>query len=377
MADNTTTKEIVDEVHIGVPEAGTVRVVTWNVNYDTRAELPHPVTKDYPWQAFRWSERKGRVLRVLEELETELSPDVICLQELRDESLSDICAWVASRRTYDISYGRTNSGDQALCLATLWNKSRWLGSISDVQWFSKNGTTSPMWNTLKEGNGFGRILTETTLFPAAYPNPKIDVEGRSVKKSPSFTVYNVHMGLARAERLIESHTLAFEVKNSTKIYDPYDFYVVCGDFNTFPDDGGPEQMDLLDAGELREHIPYPSPLRVADYDASRSGNKVLISTETTQGTHVPYPYDTFIRDKGLPTQKKCPNDGEYGSRLDHILHTAQLTATSTVLYLSTGTGVAPPNGCLRFDSSRKSPTFPSDHLPLIEDLCFGKGTDVD
>lgn len=169
----------------------TLSITTWNVNYDHRA------AGKPEWAAFDWPARRSAVIDTI----LKFGSDIVCLQELRKENVTDILADRRLNEIYDMAYGRTNATDMAFCLLTMWNKKTWSCSDAATLWFGQDGMRDH-WEPCPGGNGFGRIAFVTTLHKAVTPDPKgpavtIDPHARSLR------IFNVHFGLSEVERMHE------------------------------------------------------------------------------------------------------------------------------------------------------------------------------
>ena len=150
-------------------------------------------------------------------------------------------------------------------------------------------------------------------------------EGKIVANLPPFWVFNVHFGLEEDLKTKSCHKLLEIVKDATKGQE----FIICGDFNFFPDRDGNKQRAILTA-ELK--------------DLGR-GAKTLSGKEC-EGTFVGYEHDEFKADlKNMI------------SRLDHIFASTKVTGHSPVLYTKTMLDVEPVELTTR--------DTPSDHLPLF------------
>jgi len=314
------------------------KVLTYNVNTDMRVEMPNRATGVYDWENFRWRHRKQGVFDVI----MQSGADVICLQELREESIMDLLAERKIMEKYFIDYGKTNGTDNAFYLATLVEKSKWQPSSKQVLWMSETLTPTEFWSDIHGGNGFGRMVLSTSYRAPAIPDPKKKSALQTMveNNSKSLVVINTHFGLPVGERLCEAENIA----NICKEYLDYQA-VVCGDFNSFPDARGEDQEKIILDSKFQAAAPYCAAMETCDKEYG-----------TILGTQISYPYDSWTDDQG----RRHPNPGEMGGHLDHIYFSPELKIKERASLFCCG-----PYG---YDPTAKRPMQPSDHLPLIATL---------
>jgi hypothetical protein len=322
-------------------------VLSWNTNFDARA-LTGP---------FSWEARRDAVVALI----VKADADFVCLQELRDDAVRFLMAHPAITAKYDLSVARTNATDMALCLVTMWDKRRWTCAARPL-WYLAVGEMYPQWADCC-GNGFGRVALETEFYPAVVPDPKnrdiIRNAAQIVLNDPlsgqvyhPLIIYNVHFGLSEPERLLEAET----IRRHVEVVREHAEVVVCGDFNTFPDAGGKEEVRVICSGgpggpgvPLRNIVEYGEPIRT--------------TIGSIAGTQVSYPYDTYVKYKGSDHEELHPVEDEMGGRLDHVFHTSGLTLIDNMLLTYRMDGTLPTAEDFGYHKADTAPRFPSDHFP--------------
>jgi endonuclease/exonuclease/phosphatase family metal-dependent hydrolase len=344
-------------VTISSPTKSRLVVGTYNTNFDSRALIG----------PFSWDSRKDSVVLIL----TTINADIWCLQELRDDAVRYLMASPILTKTYDMVVSRTNATDMSLCLLTMWNKKKLSCNLSTTEWFGQchNGYTE-CWQPAPGGNGFGRVMLITRFVPAAYPNPKSGIVDYGVtfpSNITGFTVINNHFGLPQLERMYEAAVLHCCAEIHARLGEAV---VMCGDFNSFDDMGGKEQVISITKGA--------SSLSNLTFHEAGEWTPLLptISKTTIGGTQIPYPYDTFVKFKGTDHEEIHPIEGEIGGKLDHIFYSAKLhTPVDTWLmtYRMDGSVALPED--LAFHKADTAPRFPSDHIPLVTAFELGISED--
>jgi endonuclease/exonuclease/phosphatase family metal-dependent hydrolase len=320
-----------------------ITVVTWNVNYDFRAE------GKLEWAAFHWEARRESVIQNI--LKKFATADFVCLQELRSESVRSIIGDPRISAVYDSAYGRTNATENALCLLTLWDKKAWSCVESSTLWFGPDYMPR-YWSARPGGNGYGRIVFLTRFMRAVAPEPpNAPIVHRG---EHPISICNVHFGLSEAERMQEARLL-HEVALCRNA-------IVCGDFNSFVDAGGAAQLEVALGKEFADVIAGPFG---RDMNIQSTVGKFL------PGIQVPYPYDTFVKFKDTDHPEVHPLEGEVGGPLDHILFCKDLFKCP--FYALLPAGMIDAEGKLKvvveedlgYHKADKAPRMASDHIPLV------------
>jgi hypothetical protein len=255
-------------------KTGHFTVLTWNANFDHRA-LTGP---------FSWAARRAGVISMI----CHAGADFVCLQELREDAVRDLAASPLIGAVYDMTYGRTNATGMSFYLVTLWMKCRWSCSTSRSLWFGeREDMVHTHWVPCSTGNGFGRFALEATFYRAAFPDPKA---GKVIRHLPDvaeqpLVIYNAHFGLSQPERMLEANALHRHARAATAGAHA----LICGDFNTFPDTGGLEEVAILEHGCVLPAgtLPVPEPLFA---DIVPYGGKIRTATGLeVVGTQISYP----------------------------------------------------------------------------------------
>ncbi|SNW62394.1 Endonuclease [Orpheovirus IHUMI-LCC2] len=264
------------------------KVLSYNICYDQNGEKSD-------MDAFKWDNRKEYIVNDI----LELDADVICLQELRLEGSVYIQRQLLDK--YNFMVYDFNGTPLSFKLLTGWKKDKFFLQETKRWWLSDTPDVfSDTW-----GGGFGRILSFCDL--RVLDNGKITNE--------SFKVYNTHLGLSVKEKFMSSQLIPQLVKMTSNL-DAGDKVILCGDFNSFSQEGLDNMKYLLN-------------------DMDDFGFDIT-------STYVGYPYDRYVKEAGHPTRE----------RLDWIL-------TKGVEFGSVKTLVRP-----RFLYNNMEYTA-SDHYPLL------------
>lgn len=285
-------------------------------------------------------------------------PDIIGLQEVRNEKGVHAVAelWKSlAPLGYELIIFRNNPSDGAFINVIAYNKKKLAFDNMHRWWASETPEKfSDSW-----GNGWGRV----SLMATFYPIVSKDVRGQQVTspdyRHPAIHVVNVHRGLKHLEK-INAHRVDVE-QVERRINKDNSIVIIGGDFNTFPDDNGPQEMQLLeDAG-------YTDLLTLKTKDG------IPVS-----GTFVGYLYDKFKSARGT-----------LGNKLDHITcksfgnayklayysyvnakkykGTPEVQATCESDFLKCDRSSSVPQA-----TSEEDRDFPSDHLPGMVHIAVNK-----
>ena len=319
-----------------------VKVLTWNVNTDMRAEAGGG-----EYEKFSWNNRKDSVVDTI----VKSDADVVCLQEMREESISDLIGSSSLRERYNFDYAKTNGTGPAFYLAILHRKELLTCVEKQVYWMGDGGCVQHF-DSCSGSNGFGRIVLQVALKATPYPDPKwsrTSEVGEQMNRL-SFRVFCTHFGLGEKERLTEARVLGELVRGKSPC-------IVCGDFNSFPDaNGGLQMHTICKEGNLANAAEYGAQIQTL------SGVSIV-------GTQIPYAYDNMFKEKERVPFKK----GAQGGRLDHILYSPDMftpNGSAKLLTYKIGGGIAEAELLGHNPDLTVPPVFPSDHLPLIFELDF-------
>lgn len=151
-------------------------------------------------------------------------------------------------------------------------------------------------------------------------------EEKIVKNASPFWVFNVHFGLDEDVKT-KSCLKLLQIINEVAGNEPY---IVCGDFNFFPDKDGNIQRAVLTA--IMKDLGHGA---------------LTLAGKLVEGTFIGYEHDQFKADLNNMT-----------SRLDHIFSSKTVERIgSAILYTKTMLDNEPQELTTR--------DYPSDHLPIL------------
>lgn len=302
--------EILDALHISVPNHNpTITVMQYNIDRAAQEEK---------YENTKWANRGPRVIKLI----NEVKPDICCMQELRElDNTQSVNQFLAEFKKYQYVFSHKGPSKIDFGQATLYNPEKFFPKKSFPQWLSDTpNTISDTWNPRKD-KAFGTMVL-CTKFRHVH-------QERIVKNAKPLWVFNVHFGTDETYKTKSCLALLAIIKQRAKD-NPY---IVCGDFNFFPDKDGNTQralltQEMLDLGK----------------DAKTVGGKKV------EGTFVGFEHDNFKADlKNMV------------SRLDHIFSSnGAVKIGDATLYTKTMLDKEP--------EELTSRDFPSDHLPLIVSL---------
>jgi endonuclease/exonuclease/phosphatase family metal-dependent hydrolase len=317
----------------------TLRVMTYNV-CNTPEIYKDPKIKE----TFSWASRKERIFKqILEE-----SPDIIGFQEIRNEPegsvLSDLWAGLGAHG-YEFVTFRNNPHEFAL-LNTIAYKAKKVSLDKTNRWWASETPDqfSDSW-----GNGWGRVALMASFYPITTKN----VRGQNIPSpdydQPPIHVVNVHHGLKHTERMNSNRVLVEKVDEL--VGKKLGMVVITGDFNSFPDDGGQQELNVLkDAG-------YQEVFELKTSDG------IAVS-----GSFIGYSFDKF----------RSPKE-KLGSQVDHVF--VKMLSKNCVYTSKSHVNVKKYDGSdnevkakseaeLLIDCEGKElrDSFCSDHLPGIVDI---------
>jgi endonuclease/exonuclease/phosphatase family metal-dependent hydrolase len=296
---------------------------------------------------YAWIKRLPRMMQVI----ADEKPDIIGFQEICDEEnvRAILELWKALPHNYDIVSFRNNPSGGSFINVIAYNKKRFICENVQRWWASETPNIfSDPW-----GTGWGRVSLMATFYPLITK----EMRGRKIISPdyewPAIQVVNVHRGLKHIERLNSNKV---DLEQIQKRIDPQNSIVLIGgDFNSFPDDGGEKEMEVL---------------KCAGYT-----DLLSLKTQTgipVSGTFPGYPYDKY---KSLP--------GTLGNQLDHIFGKVY-TPSYSLIYCSY-VNAKKYNGKPEVNARRESDflqattkddvedrDFPSDHLPGIVHMIITK-----
>lgn len=316
-----------------------LRVMTYNV-YNSKYLQETPELHEY----FSWAARKQYICDII----LQEQPDILGLQEVKDDRGDSVMAdlWTyLGQAGYEIAHVRVNPTSLSPRNVIIYNPKKLF--LDRTQWWYHSETPEKFSDSW--GNGWGNIMLLCTFYPiiSADEHPS-GVPGPDYRSQP-IQFLNVHHGLRHDQKIKSNHLLVDQV--AKKIQPNGGTVIVTGDFNTFPGEGGEEEMHIL---------------HNAGYYDALSSLKTRYGIPIS-GSFLGYSYDQF----------KSPQD-RFKSQLDHIFVNPASTHNVHVLssYLNTRTrdsdnevGATCEKDVL-YNSSGECvrDQFPSDHMPGIVDF---------
>ncbi len=202
----------------------------------------------------------NRMPKVVNQIEM-LSPDVLCIQEVRKTEAAKLCAHLFSLG-YESIMKAANSSALSETLITAYKKNTYTLDEENCWWYNNEDPTKPIGNKWYK---WGCILTHVRLL-------KKDKTQRS-QSDGKLNIYNTHLGLAEDEKTF-SIALALKLIKDRNAKDPI---VWCGDFNFFDDKQGAEHRSMITSAGFQDAL-----TSIKD----QSGNQL-------SGTFVGYSDDAF------------------------------------------------------------------------------------
>lgn len=303
------------------------------------------------YQKYGWINRLPRIIKVI----ADEKPDIIGFQEIRNAK--GVKAFIELSKAlapydYELVHFKTNPSDRAAINVIAYNPKKLV--LDNVQrwWASETPDRfSDSW-----GNGWGRLSLMATFYPITTQEIRKQQVVSPDYGFPAIHVVNVHRGLGHCEKI---HSNLVDIEQIAKRVGSQNSIVfIGGDFNTFPDDCGPQEMQVL----------------------QKAGYVDILSLKTETGIPVS---GTFV---GYSYNKYKSKPGTLGNQLDHIMCQQFGTPTHALAYFSY---VNPKKYRDHVEKSEaeakeeadflKSATskeedrdFPSDHLPGIAHIVLTK-----
>lgn len=312
-----------------------VRIMSYNVCHPVEIQKNEDLFK-----RFSWDSRKERVFKLI----LDESPDVVCFQEIRNEkdgnSVADI--WNAlGKQGYDVISFRNNPSSLSFVNVIAYKTSK-LALDKTYRWWASNTPDqfSDSW-----GNGWGRVTLMAKFYPVT-KNAK-NVECPDFEAEPIY-VANLHNGLKHVERLNANINTVKQIDQLVQRGHVF----VCGDYNSFPDDGGGEELKIFENAHFKD----------------LSKNLKTAEGVAVSGSFIGFSYDKY----------RSP-EGTFGSQLDHIFYKCFTNSNKQQYKFDCHVNVQKYNDRLEIQAKTERDLligqngketrddFPSDHLPLIVD----------
>jgi endonuclease/exonuclease/phosphatase family metal-dependent hydrolase len=270
-----------------------------------------------------WNKREDKVVQILKKI----NPDIMCLQELRVlDGCKTNAEFLALFKEYEFFRAGRNASKLAFQQATGWNSNKLFASENVVRWLVKESQGNGMPNDVNP-KGWGSIALFTRL--------NYHIDGKICKNMDPFWVVNVHFPLGEEDKTLCCEHLCDIIVDVCGDEE----YIVAGDFNTFYDKDGKNQVEFL-----LKSLPY---LRDAtEYmTTSQYGSKI---------------FGTFIGTSKDKFNQTPPNL----SHLDHIFLSFErpfALSANSIVHTETMNDPEPP------ELSERD-MLPSDHLPVSIDI---------
>lgn len=269
----------------------TLKVLTFNIDTNIGRTEESYARESHP--EWRVGARMPKLQSSLDKIITEHSPDVIHLQEGRKfvtkfgdevDSITPLVDFLAAQG-YQVSTAQYNPSDRAFSYITAVQKGFTIDGY-ETMYLSKSPEKptdhenhAQRLAEIKDHN-FGEEW-ERSIYIANFH----DDQGRQ------YRARNVHLGIAELGRkqaceMMRKNTEEAVAKNSEVLE------VSTGDFNTFPDWGGPAQLEIMKQGGVLEEV--TADLRLP------TGRRI-------DSTFIAFPYDFAVDEKRLDAQSKKDN----------------------------------------------------------------------
>ena len=371
-------------------------VKEYNLNFDTNIDKTEEGLASKAFPQFRANKRIPGAIKALKHtLEKEL-PDIVHIQECRKfttvlgEEVDSFTPFktLLESKGYKVLVAPYNPhGERAFKFITAYNPYRYRCEKTQSFYLTKTPdkpTTHPdvtgksdeeklhILEAVKEHN-FGEEWERSTFL----------VQLRDKKTNVLISDFNVHLALP-LDHKIKASRLMFQLIKQVLMEHPNSKIIAGGDWNTFPNIGGPEQLRILESdGILKDAVQ----------------NITLANGLPVNTTFVCYPYDFGEENERLthegivarletlsPEQYKNGIENTFenecfalgskdGFKLDHIFYHG--FARSTCVLLPTPQFGEPKGGYTEESIKRyilehidQGPAFSSDHQPTLTTLSF-------
>lgn len=230
--------------------AQSLTVLSFNIDVN-RARTEEGYGRD-SFPELRINARMPRIIAVLEEIIDEEFPDIIQIQEARDFKTKhgDRVAAVAplvkflTDQGYNVSTEQYNLSDSSMTYITA-TKKEFIIDGHKAKYLTKT-EDSPTDHSLPmaeiKDNNFGEEFERCVFITQMH-----DVKGQK------YFVFNVHLLMTLLSRL-ESCKLLRKWAHAIVARDPKVKIIMTGDFNTFPQWGGPEQLSIMTTDSVLEEV---------------------------------------------------------------------------------------------------------------------------
>ena len=277
---------IINLVIFKIALAEELNFISYNVNSDRRVELlvdGQNVRKGIATDSHENWSFENRAERLAKQI-LAAHPDIVCLQEMDIRSVEIMQKLLASNG-YKAHVQAYNETDGAFRFITAFKKDRFKLIHADRRYFNVH----PDKATVRPEN-YSKLASQEKQkffdenFGEEFERPVHLLALNDGKTGKSIFVANNHFGLRRNYRMKSAELLAqfLDEFQNTNHADKDSVILVSGDFNAFPDDGGFEQMQIIEK---------------AGYDCLSKGAKFFDGSRegiVASGTISMYPYDFGI-----------------------------------------------------------------------------------
>lgn len=266
------------------------------------------------YAGLRWQDREEKVVKIIKKI----NPDIMNLQELRAlEGCTSNQKFLTQFEEYDFFRSGANPSPLALQQAIGWKTSKYFATEYLVRWLAPE---SKMPNDINP-KGWGCVV----LFVKLHHH----INGKLSKNDTPFWIVNVHFPILEDDKNYCLEPLTLLISEVCKGHP----YILSGDFNTFMNLQGKQQIDYLSKN-------LPGFARNATDDMVFSQ-----SSEKCTGTFIGTSYDKFKYEK------------HNLSHLDHIFVSHNFDDDSCIAHTETMEFNEP-------NELSKRDLLPSDHLPI-------------
>ncbi len=215
-----------------------MRILTWNVSFSSRTVGQY--------EKLSWAYRKASVIDILKKSDA----DIICLQEIHvDEKVNYIDDLQCLYHKYIVTKSKMNT-DRG-------------GENYIVSLFKRDKIKIIKHNTVNAGHKDIEAHSVTIIKYKHVDHSKNGANQRFVE----YTIFNMHFPMKKTTRIDMAEKLLIDTTRPS---------IVCGDFNSFGNSGGLQQMKILKDKGLHE-----------------SGLLINLDKKIVHETFKEYPYDSF------------------------------------------------------------------------------------
>lgn len=312
--------------------------------------------REEKYEHTKWKNRAQKVATLIQSYD----PDIICLQELRqipgyEPSRSFLAKYFPQ---YDYSSFKRNPCTKTFHQVTLWKPEKFFCVEQKCFWLSDTETiVSDTWGTAPCGTvGYGYIMTATKLQYIYQNNGESKIVALDDGTIPCVWICNTHLGQEEYLKTKSCEKILEILRSITN--DLKDPFILCGDFNMFPDLDGKKQYQIFSDGQLHPVFPY---------EHLSSPNGLVVP-----GTFLGYNHDPFCARE--PLVKMSHLDHVFINPIGETFKSINLWGQEVVTTQNKGLNVFDPAVVIvNYDSTKQEEidalhdrdSMPSDHLALF------------